>query len=583
MNESIWPVLIKADDMTCGVNQAAWTRLVRLAREEGAHVDIGFIFKRHSDEAKREAVREWGRQFGGRGYSFFNHGVDHTREEFSTPGADYKRVFAELRQLELATFGEALRGFGAPFNVHCDAAIAEYQRMDPQAFVYYPDIGESHYGGDWLHAVSFDYHVSFERKEADYNPVFEYFRRSHAKRMDARQPMVLQIHPRRWSDVGFQEFRLILQLLRRRGATMVTPQEFMGLTAVREERRTPPAPAAVPSRGPTEIEQKMLAAVAHLDGWFVSRYEPAELDRTMRVIDRVLGGTEFSSGAVLDFGCGVGDWLYLLAKRFGFRTLYGVETHVDIARGAQAALPHAPVTDWQVFVTRVGEPLGGLKPVALTVCNRALTYMRITDYLQAIEAVGNDRTLHFIGYQTIHFYWKSFATALERGENELARRRAIVLGSSMDFLAGLPDGGTREHFMSVRDLCGAMESAGFEQVRQAPVDADATGVALVDGLLFARRSAMWPKTAVKVTSVGLARELRERRAAVELLPQAPELAEAMRAMKQRDPVRALTHLPEQRCMPDQPALVVARALALFAAGRLGECAAWLNGHRSLAP
>lgn len=582
MNESIWPVLIKADDMTYGPNQNAWSRLVRLGLETGAHVDIGFILKRHSDEASREGVRQWIRQVGGRGFSFFNHGADHTREEFSTPGADYQRVFAELREQELATFGEPLRGFGAPFNVHCDAAVAEYQRMDPQAFVYYPDIGEGRYAGDWLHAVSFDYHVSFERKEADYNPVFDYFRRSHAKRMDARQPMVLQIHPARWSDAGFEEFRLILQLLRRRGASMVTPQEFMALTAVREERRAPPAPAAAPSRGATTVEQQMREAVSHLDGWFVSRYEPVELDRTLRVIERVLGTSEFTGGdAVLDFGCGVGDWLYLLAKRFGFRTLYGVEPNADIARGAQAALPHVPGTEWQVFVTRVGEPLGELKPVALTVCNRALTYMRVTDYLRAIEAVQNDRTMHFIGYQTIHFYWRSFAAALKRGESDLARRRAAVLGSSMEFMAGLPDGGTREHFMSVSDLCSAMASAGFELVRQAPVDAESPDSATVDGLLFSRRSPRESKPAVKVASVGLARELRERGATVELLAQAPELAEAMRALKQRDAVKALTHLPEQRCTHDQPALVVARALALFAAGRLGDCAAWMNGHRRL--
>lgn len=580
MSDTLWPVLIKADDMTYGSSQDAWTRLVALVQEEDAHVDIGFILKRGALEAGREGVRDWDRRHGRRGYSFFNHGSAHARDEFSVPGTDFDALFRELRAMEVDTFGAPLSGFGAPYNVHCNAAVASYQRMDPQAFVYYPDIGESHYGGDWRHAVSFDYHVSFERKEQGNDPVFEYFRRTHAKRMDERRPMVLQIHPARWSSSGFDEFRRILRLLRSKGAVSVTPQRFMELTAERPERQAPAARQTT-ARAATPAELSMRAEVAELGGWFVSRYEPAELDRTRAVIERTLGGSEIIGDSVLDFGCGAGDWLYLLAGRFGFRKLYGIEPKADTARCAQAALSHLPQTEARVWVARVGDAVEGLTPVSLTVCNRALTYIRLPDYLRAIAAAGQERSHHFIGYQNFFFYWKSLGASLKKGDAETARRRISVLTASLEYMCGLSEGRAHEHFMSTRDLRAALLAEGYEMVREVPVDSDPAGRPLIDGLLFrpARPAGSAPK--IELTSLGLANDLRARGRKVDVQPPPPALVEAVRALRQRDYPAALACLPAQACTPAQPTLVMSHAAALFGAGRLGECTAWLNRHRQL--
>lgn len=572
MNESIWPVMIKADDMTYGPSQPAWTRLVALVQEEDAHVDIGFIFKPDASSDAIQAVRAWDASMGRHGYSFFNHGRAHTRDEFIEEGVDFDAVFRQLRQFEFATFGEALNGFGAPFNSHCEAALASYQRMDSKAFVYYPDIENRQYAGSWQRAISFDYHVSFERKDEGYDPSFDYFRRSYARKIDALQPMVLQIHPRRWSAKGFEEFRKILTLLRERGATFVTPQRFIASTAATRQ-----------SQRRSELELKMHGEVKHLGLWFESRYDATELDRTRAVIERTLGGTDISGDAVLDFGCGAGDWLYLLAERFGFRRLYGVDPSPAIAQAAQAALGKVPGVECRIFVAKMGDPLEGIGPVSLTVCNRALTYIRVVDYLKAIAAVDGERTLHFIGCQTFMFYWTSFTSALKRGDADMARRRATVIRTSLEYRVGLWKSGAGEHFMSVRDLIAAASAGGYQLVRQTPVDSDNEGNVRIDGLGFRRRAHATELRRVHVDCLGLAQDLSAMGADVEVSSQPPlALVEAIRALSQRRFPEALVLLPAHACTPEQAAMIVARALALHGAGRMDECKAWLVQHRQVA-
>ena len=74
------------------------------------------------------------------------------------------------------------------------------------------------------------YHSSFERKDDAYNPSFDFFRRKYGRHISEGVPLILQIHPGRWGDTGFNEFKKILVHLETNGAKFVSPDDFASLT-----------------------------------------------------------------------------------------------------------------------------------------------------------------------------------------------------------------------------------------------------------------------------------------------------------------------------------------------------------------
>jgi hypothetical protein len=233
--EKIWPILIKADDLSLHSNFSAWKRLMKIVDDQRACMDIGFISSPSKKDSEFVLIEEFLSEIDMSRIEFFNHGVTHLMSEFKGREADqYMDSFEKSTLLEIRIFGKPLNRFGAPFNSIDKLAVDTFRGLHPESLIYYPDIDDSFaaagYGMAGNGFLLHKYHSSFERKDDAYNPSFDFFRRKYSRHISEGVPLILQIHPGRWGDTGFNEFKKILVHLEINGAKFVSPDDFSSLT-----------------------------------------------------------------------------------------------------------------------------------------------------------------------------------------------------------------------------------------------------------------------------------------------------------------------------------------------------------------
>lgn len=552
-SSSEWPVLIKADDLSINSSLTAWNRFLDALASFKASCDIGLILKPAEDSRINE-LRRWIEAPRNGLVSFFNHGAAHKREEFRSEAdrSTFAELFRTLAERELRYTGRRLEGFGSPYNSLCAAAIAGYFDANPNGYIYYPDRDPAHIGIPMGRHVTFRYHVSFELKERGNDPSYEYFRRAHRGRIERRRPMVLQVHPGRWSDDGIEEFARILRYLRHLGAHLVTASQFIE--------------TCMPSQNATSAETPDVIA-KRAGGWFSQRFDDIELSRTSKLVEELLDGfspSRFVGSSALDLGCGIGDWLYVLRRKAPFESLYGLEPKADVAALAQKILDADAPGKYRIVNHAVGGLFDVVPGAGLTLCNRALTFIDIFDYIDCIEAHSMPSSLHFIGYQSISFYWIGMLAALTHDDLELARRRATVMLRSLRYLAGLDRGRGQEVVLPVGDLIAVLGAHGYVPVRRFPVQRHGSGVVMVEGLVFERGKAPRQGVPTEILSHAVAFGLKGRGTLVK--SRAGIDQQIVDRISRVHPKRAGVTPGE-----DDPISTVVTGLELLFAGRIEDC------------
>lgn len=220
-----FPVLIKVDDLSLNSDLLHWSKFIKTIIDHNSYADIGFISYPGFEE-KILSFKNWLSTLDQNKFNFFNHGVYHKKNEFTENTDSIKKSFTESALLEEKIFGRPLDRFGAPYNIFSKEAINIWIEQNPNGYFYYPDIIEEPPHSNYKNLLH-KYHISFERKEFNMNPVYNYFISTYKKRIEEKEPTILQIHPARWNDDGFKEFEKILAYLNKSGADFCLPQQFL--------------------------------------------------------------------------------------------------------------------------------------------------------------------------------------------------------------------------------------------------------------------------------------------------------------------------------------------------------------------
>ncbi|UIN22249.1 hypothetical protein [Herbaspirillum frisingense] len=469
---------------------------MHIVERNKACADIGFISNPPRDKGALNVFASWLSGINRDAFSFFDHGITHTLDEFRSESQEYyDAVFLHTQKSHQKIFGCTLDGFGAPFNSMGGYFLRYFAQHRQGQFIYYPDIvPAAELSG--LAYVSHRYHLSFELREQGFNPSFEFFRKKYSRPVKERSPMVLQVHPNRWSDEGFDQFAEILTYLRRLGGNFMSVKDFVACTQPENDK--------LQARGADKVSGQ---------SWFSSRYSADALTKTDELLEKICHATGQSWQAlrtVADFGAGAGDWIYLLSGKSPDSRFFAIEPDSDLASVAEEKLRSSNRTNVRVLNT--GFDTAVVSNVDLTLCNRALNYFDLPTYLDKLNQVSAPHGFHYVGYQDITFYLKGMLRALELENYDLARRRINVVISSMEYWAGLEERKTAEVCVSVHSLISLFNAAGHEFTAAPLAEEEAvSAVNGVSGLLFRRNeTAERQAQSIALDHLGLAKAARNR-------------------------------------------------------------------------
>ena len=466
----MWPILIKADDLFLDANLGKWGRFIKTVDKNKSFVDIGFISKPPEYQGRHHEFSGWLNSINLNIVDFFDHGIMHHKDEYTQSSNDYYIEHFRLSNIfQRNVFSKDLQGFGAPYNSMSINFLEFFKERYKEKYIYYPDIVN---GSDpsGMKYVSFKYHTSFELPKLKYDPSFAYFRATYSKAIGEHRPLVLQVHPNRWSDEGFVQFSEILTYIRRLGGCFLNARDFIHYTL-------PDLNAIV------EISR-----VSKVGKWFEDRYSQDSLAVTRKLTAKILScaGVDFRNlQNIADFGSGVGDWLYLLSSMNADANFFAIEPNKDLAEFAAKKLSKSGRTN--IKVINCSYDKASLSDINLTLCNRALNYFNHVAYVKYLRDISAEGSRHYIGYQNIAFYLMGLLSALKSKNYDLASRRVNVLISSLEFFAGMLDRKTNETCVPVHELIELFRFFGFEFVgesHQEGIFSDRLGT--VTGLVFNR-------------------------------------------------------------------------------------------------
>lgn len=165
-------------------------------------------------------MREWYTK----GIEIWNHGLHHTKEEYSANTYEQQLAdFGEAQKFIKDTTGITMTAFGSPFNNSTEIT----QKMIAENF---PEIKavmfEADENGVNPGAVYIPDAVNFEKATGVVTD-FEAFVEDYRKKED-KDCLILQGHPGDWSDSSYERFRKIVEFLKSEGVSFAVPTEYAG-------------------------------------------------------------------------------------------------------------------------------------------------------------------------------------------------------------------------------------------------------------------------------------------------------------------------------------------------------------------
>ena len=480
-------VLIKADDLTLGAPYENWQRLFDLVKERNICVSSGFISGKTRYTMPPAEWREWLLPYlGDSRFEFWNHGHRHSRGEFSD--ATEEGIHSSVRSNNEAAnevFGEALPIFGAPFNDIDTAGVGSVARAGTVRAIYFPP-EES----QTLFSIPAASKISFERAPSR-NPDFETFvGRCRKPNMEALPLWVCQIHPFRWDQHGFDQFRQIISWLEKQHVQFVTAGEWISYNYA-DVTFAPDSYSHRKVRA-LKADQVALRTLDHLltdakhtsiDQYFVSRYSQGILKKQDRLaaVAEHLKDSDATGFTAVDIGCGVGDWAIAYLLNNEANSVIALDPQNDRLECVKEIAAQLSIGErLTVYNGTVGELTTQTR---LTWSNRVMNLIDHELYLDSISRITEPGGLHYCGYQTVFFYLHAIVREASKAESKVLPKRLKVLVSSLGRVAGVFARGTREmvqpelrlHEMfkwygfSLVDKLAALDQEGSTELRQPTI------------------------------------------------------------------------------------------------------------------
>ncbi len=224
-------ILLKLDDVTARGNQPQnavsprWQRVADFIEQNELKAGFGIIC--FSLETDNPAYFQWIKERQARGkIEFWLHGYrartkeDKTGEYEQGTFEEQRAVFAKCEELAKEKLGFEFKAFGPHWSGTTDAT--------DQALEATPEVKLWLYGPK---QPKYFKRVSVPRVMAIENPTFvpdaAKFAASYEKQGAAQKVLVLQGHPDQWTDERWAGFLKIIDFLKSKGCSFMTPTEYL--------------------------------------------------------------------------------------------------------------------------------------------------------------------------------------------------------------------------------------------------------------------------------------------------------------------------------------------------------------------
>lgn len=449
----MFPVLIKVDDFKLYPDMKNWESLINLSSSHNLPMDFGIL---STQDQEIDLLIEWIKKNITEKISFFRHGHLHEKFEFNSSQEKFLNAMSKSKDFETKIFGTELKGFGAPWNQMSEEFKEFYYKNFPSNYLYYPDMDTktNKFNPNFKYnkerkLVSIQYHISFELKNKHYDPDFKFFKEDSAGRLEKGLPLVLQIHPQRWSANGIKEFTDIINYLSEKKAIFLNPTDFIKYTTdtLYENNEHKNRKINISINGKTkkidlinnirkkhEIDQILKNEIS----WYKIQFEDNFLKKTIHFIEKILNSIKesHSNPTILDTGCGVGSWIYILDLIFPNSVKIGIEASANAAKLCGEILNLLEVKNFHILNEKVSPFINIPERISLSFCNRAANYFNLADYLMLILRNSKTNSDHYIGYQNWNFYINTLLNNIKQKNNRGTNGRLNILLSSIQFKYG---------------------------------------------------------------------------------------------------------------------------------------------------
>ena len=216
-------VIIKADDFNG--YEDIWISFVNYILEKDIKASIGIICK-SLENLDQEYLDLINKILAKSNFELFFHGYDHgamkscddqslnCREFYGTPYEYQKEHFIKSFQLAKDKLNITFHTFGAPYNKWDTNTSKVVEEMD--------DINVWFFGDENSPkniSINCNAYVETTTGKVNYNYFFQNYNRK-------KDLLVMQVHPRDWTEEDFQEFKKIIDYLIREGATFIRPVDY---------------------------------------------------------------------------------------------------------------------------------------------------------------------------------------------------------------------------------------------------------------------------------------------------------------------------------------------------------------------
>lgn len=222
-------IILKADDMQFdekNIISPKWTSFINYIKNKGIKASIGLIG--NSLEKGNQQYFDSLMSIANCGmFELWNHGYNHildgldpignSYEEFLNTSYDYQiEHLVKTQNLAKEKLNIVLHSFGAPGNAidsNTVRAINDFKNIDIWLF------GPDRQGILNLKRIA-------EMEFPSGNPVFSLFKEYY---LPQNEYLVFQIHPNAWDDKKFSEFKEMIEFLKSKDVTFLTPFEYFRL------------------------------------------------------------------------------------------------------------------------------------------------------------------------------------------------------------------------------------------------------------------------------------------------------------------------------------------------------------------
>jgi len=219
-------IILKADDLRYSAQTIlpdAWKRFLDYIVDQGICAGLGIVGESLATEDERyfSAVRELDETGS---FEIWNHGYNHHLQRVNADGGTYCEFqntpyeyqmehLGATQALARDRLGLTLRCFGTPGN-KCDANTRRAVENTPDIEVWlYGDPSSS------TAVLRRFANIEFPAHEPDY-------RKFVGNHDPERDYLLLQGHPNSWDDPRFEQFHRVVQYLKERDCTFVTPHSY---------------------------------------------------------------------------------------------------------------------------------------------------------------------------------------------------------------------------------------------------------------------------------------------------------------------------------------------------------------------